>query len=249
MNPTKTITSVANEAVKHVVSLHLPKYRQEHQQFIAEGLRTITTLLQAGERLVALYVTNKMLPTIENMGLTHVIVSEHVINKMSAASTASGILGIFEIPSPSPSRITAGLVLARIADPGNMGTLIRSAAAMNVGTVVIVEGADPYSPKVIQATAGTIGNVNIFRIGWQELPKIAREKKLSLSALVVEGGKVPDKVDFKKSLLVVGSEAHGIPQEWLAECDEKITLSMPGAVESLNAAVAGSIALYLGYSK
>lgn len=249
MKNQKIITSVANEEVKHVVSLHLPKNRQQHQQFIAEGIRICTTLIDSGTKLVTLYATEKALPLIKNIMATSIIVSDHVMEKMSAASSPSGVLGVFAIPkSPATKELQAGLVLARIGDPGNMGTLIRSAAAMNVKTVVIIEGADPYNPKVVQSTAGTIGLVHVFQLSWDELVTAAHAQKLSLCALVVSGGKKPIDVSIAKSLLVVGSEAHGIPDEWLATCNETLTLPMPGTVESLNAAVAGSIALYLGHA-
>ncbi len=124
-----------------------------------------------------------------------------------------------------------------------MGTLIRTAAAMNKKTIVCVESVDPWNPKVVQATAGAIGSVNIFCINWDEL--LLNKKNLSLCALVAINGKNPDTVNLQNSLIVVGNEAHGIPEQWIAACDTQITLPMPGKFESLNAAVAGSIALYL----
>jgi TrmH family RNA methyltransferase len=128
-----------------------------------------------------------------------------------------------------------------------MGTLIRSAIAMGIKSVVIVEGTDPWSPKVIQASAGTIIQANVFQIGWDQL--IKNKKNLKLCALVVKGGKKPNQIDFKDILLVVGNEANGIPDNWLSKCEEKMTLPMPGNTESLNAAIAGSIALYLAFAK
>jgi RNA methyltransferase, TrmH family len=128
-----------------------------------------------------------------------------------------------------------------------MGTLIRSCAAMNYKTVVCIKGTDPWSPKVVQASAGTIGMVNIFQVTWDEL--IQNKQNLNLCALVVSGGNKPQDIDLSNTLLVVGSEAHGIPDEWLGQCEQKLTLPMPGKTESLNAAVAGSIALYLAQGK
>lgn len=176
------------------------------------------------------------------------MVSTSIMERISPSSTPSGILAVFPIPpKPAASQVGAGLVLAQVADPGNMGTLIRSCAAFGYRSVVVVGGCDPFSPKVIQATAGSIAHVTIFRWSWSEL--LAHKGDLSLCALVAQGGKSPKEVPLLQTLLVVGNEAHGISSEWITDCDAAITLPMCGEIESLNAAVAGSIALYIGSLK
>lgn len=242
----KSITSRTNPEIKHLASLQDKKHRTEHGQFIAEGIRACSTLIQHGRTPIGLYVTEQQLPAAGKLASEReiVLVGDHVMEKISAASTPSGIVGLFSIPKPpTADQLTSGLVLARIADPGNTGTLIRTAAALNTKSIVIIEGADPWSPKVVQASAGTIGMLSIFQWGWEQL--IAHKGNNQLCALVVSGGKNPRELKGKHTLLVVGSEAHGIPQGWIDACDETVTLPMPGGTESLNAAVAGSIALYL----
>jgi TrmH family RNA methyltransferase len=246
----KEITSVANEEIKSVTALQQAKYRQEKKQFIAEGIRTIQTLLESGLSLDMLYVLDdKKIMThvqklVDNQYITKV--SSTVMNKISTAATPSGIVAVFKIPSaPSLEQLNKGLILAHIADPGNMGTLIRSCVAMNITTVVAIEGVDPWNPKVIQATAGTIGYVDLFQLSWQEI--LRYKHNLKLCALVVSGGQKPEQLTLDNSLLIVGSEAHGIPPAWLEQCDLRMTIPMPGKAESLNAAVAGSIALYLAF--
>ena len=246
----KSITSRTNPAIKHIASLHSKKYRTKHTQFIAEGLRACSALIAHKHQPIGLYATQNNLARAQSIIADEYItlVDEHVMEKISTATTPSGIVGLFTIPqAPKPDQLTQGLVLTQIADPGNMGTLIRTAAALNVASVVIVEGADPWSPKVVQASAGTIGMVTIFQWSWDQLLQYKADKKLC--ALVVSGGKDPKQIDFKDTLLVVGSEAHGIPDTWIAACDTKLTLAMPGKAESLNAAVAGSIALYLAVQR
>ncbi len=123
-----------------------------------------------------------------------------------------------------------------------MGTLIRTTAAMGLKTVVCIETVDPWSPKVIQSSAGTIAAVNIFQIDWGILMQYKGD--LSLNALVVLGGDAPSTMP-KNSLIVIGNEAKGLPEKWVSKCEQHITLPMPGQTESMNAAVAGAIALYL----
>lgn len=241
-----TITSRSHDKIKYAVRLQQKKYRNEYQQFIAEGVRTCMTLMTAGVELIDLFITEKNIAEIEDIiPEKHVtIVPDAVMDKLTSATTPSGFLGVFAIPkAPENPALTSGLVLTRIGDPGNMGTLIRTAAAMGLTNIILVEGTDPWSPKVVQGSAGTIGSVNILRWSWQEL--LDHKKDTPLYGLVVADGKEPETIDNKNILLVVGSEADGIPEGWLKDCNETITLPMPGDTESLNAAIAGAIALYL----
>ncbi|HEV2916520.1 MAG TPA: RNA methyltransferase [Candidatus Babeliales bacterium] len=242
----KYITSVQNPLIQHATKLQDRAYRQKHQECIAEGLRTCQTMYEAGLVLHYLFCTEDTYQEVaSSIDIEPVIVSDALIKKISSTSTPSGIVGIFVIPKEiSLLAMTPGLVLANITNPGNMGTLIRTAAAMRVKTVIIVEGCDPWSPKVIQATAGTIALVTIYNSSWDILIK---HTHIPLCALVVEGGIKPEKAAIAQSLLVIGNEAHGLPQRWLNDCQTHITLAMPGGTESLNAAIAGSIALYIGY--
>jgi RNA methyltransferase, TrmH family len=243
---TKTIKSLDNPIIKHIVKLHTAKYRTERQQFIAEGFRTIATIIKAGQTPTNLFTTEEFLYDAQQLVNEKliIVVTPAVMNKISTVQSPSGLLATFSIPpQPSLSTLSFGVVLAQVTDPGNMGTLIRTAAAMNKKTVVCVETVDPWNPKVIQASAGAITDVSIFRMSWTEL--MHNKKNIPLHALVASEGKHPSDVNLRDALLVVGSESHGIPQDWVEQCDEKITLPMPGNFESLNAAVAGSIALYL----
>lgn len=246
----KTITSLTNEVVKQVVRLQEAAERKEKNLFIIEGLRAISTALHGGLKLHTLYCTAPMSEQAQALADSKkiVVVSTAAMKKMSTATTPSGILALFKIPpSPSADTLTPGLVLAQISDPGNMGTLIRTAAACGVRSVAVIEGADPWSPKVVQASAGTIALMRIFQWDWKQL--IEAKKSYKLYALVVSGGKPLSSVDPQKALLIVGNEARGLPSEWLKECDAQITLPMPGKTESLNAAIAGSIALYAVFVK
>ncbi len=239
----KIITSRTNSTIKQICSLHTKKGRSTSRQFIAEGQRTIEALLTSKCELVQLYVIQDHPVNLQCPAELITFVTPEVMEKISTTKTPSGQLAIFNIPPKPRPTVERGIVLANITDPGNMGTLMRSATAMNIKTIVVVDGTDPWGPKVVQASTGAIGSVMLLECSWQELLEIKKEKKLC--ALVVKGGKTPQELELKNILLVVGNEAHGIPNDWLNDCDIKCTLPMPGNTESLNAAVAGSIALYL----
>lgn len=250
MSEIKTITSRTNETVKRVADLHSSKGRKEQKRFIAEGARTCQTLVENGMELVQMYAIKEEFATVKEFTKNFFItlVEDHVMQKMSTAKTPSGILGVFKIPAqPSFSGLESGLVLANVMDPGNVGSLIRTCAALKIKSVIAVDSADIWSPKVVQASAGTLAQVQIYTPSWPVLLKWKKDFKLC--ALVVKGGKAPSEFDFNKTLLVVGNEANGIPKDWLRDMDSYLTLPMPGNTESLNAAVAGSIALYLAFTQ
>ncbi len=246
----KKIDSVNNPRIIAIAKLHNAKERKKQNRFIVEGLHFITEFVNKEVYPVELFIKENLLQDLsveflqklnsKNIPIT--TVTQAVMKKISTAETPCGFFALFtRFNSPSPDLLTSGIVLANITDPGNMGTLIRSAAAFGYQSVIIIEGCDVYSPKVIQATAGTLAFVTIFQWTWQEL--LAYKKDLKLYALVLNGTTPLTQIDNKKSLFVVGNEAHGIPLEWASTCEHTITIVMPGNTESLNAAVAGSIVL------
>ncbi len=239
----KYISSVHHDDVKHAVSLQNRSYRYEHQKFIAQGTRACQALLENYTPIV-IYMTETYYQSHDFTSHEDYIVgvSDRVMDKISATTTPSGICAIFSMPSDQELPKTGpGIVLMDIHDPGNMGTLIRSAAAMNIKYVILIGGVDPYHPKVIQSTAGCLQTVTIYQTSLEILAK----HNLELCGLVVKNGKKPEEINFNNLFLVVGNEAHGLSAEQLQACTTTMTIPMPGNTESLNAAVAGSIGLYI----
>ncbi len=261
MRNIKHIISTCNPEIKEITKLHDSKFRKNSNKCLFQNIRAIETALQANLKLDKIYITEPNLQLILNLFKSYninnsliTLVSESIINKISTLKNSSGIVATFYIKENNIKTLkscTSGLVLAQINDPGNMGTLIRTSVACNIKNIFIIEGADPYSSKVIQASAGTIALADIYQISWQEL--IDYKEDLKLYALVAKNGESIFNENFCKPadnnniLLVVGNEANGIKAEWLNDCNKLITLKMPGNTESLNAAIAGSIALYIAF--
>ena len=243
----KIITSTDNQEIKALVALQDAKERRMQQKYTAEGLRTCSTIAQY-HTLLHWYVAEDMLTQVQDICPDDnfvTVVNTAVMKKISTAHAPSGVLAVFEIPNQPHKKLESGLVLAGIADPGNMGTILRTCAALDKKTVVIVEGVDPWNPKVIQASAGSIAQLHILQLSWQEL--IERKGSLKLYGLVASGGNAINAINAHDALLVVGNEAHGLSEAQKTQCDALISLPMPGGTESLNAAVASSIALYVLY--
>lgn len=245
------ITSRNNSFIKFLHSLHERKAREACGKFLAEGTRTCSALLASSIKCERLIVTDALFAQAQSMVPLEsiLLVDDEVISKASPATTPSGMVGLFQMPEQLPlAKLSSGLVLAEVSDPGNMGTLIRSAVAFAAQSVVLVGGTDPWNFKTVQASAGALGNIPLFRLSWEEFVEHARATQCDLSALVVRGGEDPRKVLYSdKHFFVVGGEANGIPREWADQCNRQVTLSMPGDTESLNAAIAGSLALALAY--
>ncbi len=167
-------------------------------------------------------------------------VDEPVLRRLAETQNPRGPVSVAVIP---PSRTPAGDVLWLDAgDPGNVGTLVRTAAAFGYGVSLGVRAADPWSPKVLRASAGTVFRVDVATDG--SLPA-----ESVLVATVARGGtdvrEAAGALDRARPWTVlVGDEAKGLPQETLERADLRVTIPMPGGTESLNAAVAGAIVAY-----
>lgn len=231
--------------VKDAVRLHRPDGRREQESFLVEGLRAIEPFIAAGWVPQAVFARHDIdypsaWPSPHRVG-------ERTAVKLSQATTPSGLVARFALPRPpilDPAH--GGLVLAAVSDPGNVGTLLRSAAAFAVAEVALVGGADPYAHKVVQASAGALARLHIHRFAAADgLGPLRAVGSAPIAALVVDGGLPPAQWHERTRWLVVGGEADGIPAAWLTAGDLRWSLPMQAGTESLNAAVAGSIALYV----
>jgi len=241
----KTISSLQNPEIKHIHSLQKKaSYRYKHQQFVGEGVRTCFALMEH-QIVEQIYLTQELFGQYQGKLPEDLctIVDSKIMPKVSSLETASGFLALFQIPCHMDMFVPHSLALINLSTPGNTGTLIRTATAMNMKSVIIVEGVDPYNPKSVQASAGTIGQIPIFKVSQEEF--IEQTENIATTALVVDEGSNPKEVNFSDSILLIGNEAHGLTQKIIDKAEHKVTLPMPGDTESLNAAVAGSIGLYI----
>lgn len=250
MNHIYYISSVNNHIIKTIVTLHSNKGRQEQGLFITQGTRAIKTILESSLiKSHSLFATEKDANIAQELSNKHEIewylVSESVMQKISTTHSPSGLLLVSHIPEQKKFMgQTNAVILADITDPGNAGTLIRTAAACNIEHVIVIAGVDIWNPKVVQASAGSVGFVNLYQLEWSDITKIVSSEMLC--ALIADQTKKDiHTISLKNKLLIIGNEAHGIKPEWLSDCATQVTIGMKGKTESLNAAIAGSIALYI----
>ncbi len=238
------ITSPDNPLVKRLRRLHEVRHRRADGAFLVEGARAIAAFLGRGWQPLDLVLAQELEPPPEWAGRPVTRAAAQVLAKLSQASTPSGYLAAFALPATAALDPSAGgLVLHGISDPGNLGTLIRCAAAFAIRQVVLIGGSDPFAHKVVQASAGELVMIDLQRYD-AETGLGVLAGGAPFCALVVRGGDDPRDLPVRPRWLVVGSEAHGLDQAALGACVERVTLPMPGGTESLNAAMAGAIACY-----
>lgn len=235
------ISSTSNPTVKAIRKLATRKGRAATGLAIAEGPHLVNAAREAGIVVRQLVTTDGADIDRHDDVESVVVVSPSVLASVSDTRHPQGPLAVFTIPDSERMRRHDTVVLHGIADPGNLGTLIRSAAAFGFDVVVSGPTADPWNPKVLRASAGAVF-ANRPRTSANPIAD-ARECGLACVAMVPRGG-TQLSAPTDPIALMVGSEAHGLPAAVVDACPTLVTIGMGAAVESLNAAVAGSIAMH-----
>jgi len=231
------IKTTTNELVKKVAKLHQKKFRNEFNLFIIEGEKAVDEALFAGIEIENIFTLSGT--TLKNHP-KEVVVSEAVMKKISTTQSPPPVLAVAKIPPKKPFNYNKIALFENIKDPGNLGTIIRSATAFNIDAIVLFgDSIDPYNPKVIRSAAGNFFKVPIFKVD-----SLTSFKTYTKIATVVEGGQTTLSSLPEKLIVMFGSEAEGLSSELVGLADEKYTLPTSNRAESLNLSVAASIVFY-----
>ena len=238
------ITSLSNEKIKEYIKLKEKKYRKINNLFIVEGEHLVEEAHKKGVLKELLLLDGIDI----DIDVPKTFVTKEIINKITDLETCPNILGVCEIINNNSLIGDKYLLLDNIQDPGNLGTIIRSAKAFNVDTIVLSKDTvDLYNPKVVRATQGIMFHTNIV-VGDLEL--VIRELKKSgikVFGTDVETGMLPSdipSINKDKYALVMGNEGSGVKSTIKELCDDNLYIKMNSEVESLKVAVATSIILY-----
>lgn len=248
------ITSSHNPKVQQVRALLAHRQPREDAQFlITEGVRLVEEALAAGlHPSLVLYSDvlsergRSMLQRLDAAGAEIEELLPNLLDSLSATETSQGLLAVFDRPErPLPLGPDFVLVVDQVRDPGNLGTLLRSAAAAGVQSVLLAPGTtDPYAPKALRAGMGAQFRLALSRMDWAEIVRLCKPR---LKLFLAEAGNGVScwQLDLRQPLaLVVGGEAAGASSEARRAADGLVTIPMPGESESLNAAIAASILLF-----
>ena len=246
------ITSPTNDKVKFVRALSQRKHRLREGRFVIEGARLIDDALAAGlkpdwafcaERLSA--QAGVISAQLRALQIEMIPVSDAVLKACSDTETPQGILAVMPIPQLQlPAKPNLILIVDALRDPGNLGTLLRSAAAAGVDEVWLAPGTvDAYNPKVVRGAMGAHFRVPIQHADWLAITERVQGLEVYLAAS--DGDRPYTGVDWRQSsALIVGGEAEGASEPAAQLASARIVISLARSVESLNAAVAGSVILF-----
>lgn len=253
------ITSADNSRVRLVRKLSTRKGRLEEHAFTAEGRNLIAEILERGIRPRFILVSDErsgeeiLKDAIKSDDIMVCELPEKIFSKLADAEHGIGMLAVVDIPETGYASIESLepgdniLVLDRIQDPGNMGTLIRTSVAAGYKAVIAAKGTvDVYSSKVLRATAGMVFEIPVVYTGdYNELMSLLRSTGKRVVVTDVDGGVPYYEEDISKGIaLVIGNEGAGVSDELKSMADVRVTLPMKGHIESLNAAVAAAILMY-----
>jgi RNA methyltransferase, TrmH family len=251
------ISSIHNPYIKKVRALMSRRQEREAQSlFVAEGVRLVEDALTAGWTpqwsLFSSKISQRGTQIVKqflSLNIPALEIAPEIMDAISDTETPQGLLAVFEARSlPVLEKLDFVLILDNIRDPGNLGTILRSAGAAGVQLVNLTPGTtDAFAPKVLRSGMGVHFRIPIQHLSWTEIEKKYRQSPSCLKSFLADigGEKSLWEADFRQPLiLIIGNEAEGASVEARRFADETITIPMPGKIESLNAAISTGILLF-----
>nr|WP_156169966.1 RNA methyltransferase [Aurantiacibacter luteus] len=260
----REITGFSNPTVKFLKSLRDKKHRKREGKFLAEGLRLLTDALESGrvpEMLVMASTRDPhpllgaLVSAVEHAGGEVVETTPDILSKITGKDNPQAVAGVFAEFDTSLAALdrTAApiwLVAQALRDPGNLGTMLRTGDAIGAGGLILIDDcADPFSVEAVRASMGAVFTQGIARASWDEfLPWLRggpdEERGQLVAASLREAVPYRGAPYAAPCFVMVGNESRGLPENYEAACDLRVTMPMKGRADSLNAAVAAAV---LGY--
>ena len=251
-NKKMIITSKENKFVKEAMLLKTKKYRDDLSLFLVEGLKQ-TEELSDNFKIKYILVSDKFNKEIKIKNDDIFYVSENILNKITQTDTPQGIIAVAEkkiydidVVLSKPKDKHFFVVLCNIQDPGNLGTIIRTADAFNSSGVFVSENsADIYSGKTVRASMGSLFHIPVINdVSVPDLLSKVCKYQIKTYALSLKADKFIENIKQEKVMLMFGNESSGIDKEISALADEAVKIRIGGKAESLNVSAAAAIAMY-----
>lgn len=237
------ISSVDNKKIKLINSLKISKKRKEFGLFVVEGMHLVEEAYKNGFLEEIFLLENEQLEFSCNMDITYV--TYEVMEKITTLKTPSNVIGICKIKNNNEVIGNKILLLDDIQDPGNLGTIIRSACAFSIDTIILSRNSvDLYNEKVIRSTQGMIFKVNVIVDDLKDVINELKSDNYLILGTDVNNGINVREIKPSKFALIMGNEGSGIKEEIKRMCDKNLYIKMNHDCESLNVGVATSILLY-----
>lgn len=237
---------ITKSTIKQIASLRQQKFRKELGLFVVEGRKMVEELLHSDFDIVHILATEQFLHNSPTPLAQAEPISEMQMSQMSGQDTPPGILAVVRIPKSRPLNEAAGFILALdgIANPGNMGTIIRTAEWFGIDDIVCSNDCvEIWNPKVIQATMGSVFRINVLEANLTDFLQNQSQQGKAIYGALLEGRDIFEMTKPNSGIIVIGSESHGIRPNVLPFITQPITIPRKNdsVTESLNASVAAAI--------
>ena len=229
-----------------ITSLQHKKFRTTHGLFIVEGIKSVTEFIHSSYKVQKIFATDQACAKLLKIpqSIKPIALSENDFNKISALKSPQGALALVEIPERQDLDLESlknrhTLVLDGVQDPGNLGTIIRTAEWFGIEQIVCSQDTvDAYNPKVVQATMGSLARVKLH---YTAIDELIQQQEIPTYGALLEGKSIYD-VDFgSQGFIIMGNEGNGIRPELIPSIKTAVTIPRIGLAESLNVAVATTI--------
>lgn len=250
------IQSKDNKTIKHIISLQQRKYRQKFGEYMVEGIRAVTDI---GKKdclrsiLIRESKRSELEPLVEK-GFTVssvYVVQDPIFDKIEHSVNGQGILGIAKkcVNDLYSLIVEDGLYVALdgVQDPGNLGTIIRTAVAAGVKGIFLLKGTvDPYNEKCVRSTMSALCNIPIFEdVTLSEFYDFIKDNTIKTYVTSLDNAKPYHTISYaKRTMIILGNEGNGVSKEIIEMCDQAITIPMYGDIESLNVSIAAALCMY-----
>lgn len=257
---TVMISSKDNEKVKYTKSLLKTKNRNKENKFIIEGYRILTLAIECNADLDYIFINedfenkkehSQFLEVLKNKNIKIYKTTNKIFNELVDTENTQGILAVVgfknrDIDNNIENSHKFVLILDRIQDPGNMGTIIRTADAAGVDAIINLKGCvDIYNPKVIRSTMGSIFDMNIIQSTQEDAIRVLKNNNFEIVSSYLDTDNYYNTVNYKEKVaLVIGNEANGVNDELIDSSDTLVKIPIYGNAESLNAAISSAILMY-----
>ncbi|WP_374285287.1 TrmH family RNA methyltransferase [Lactococcus sp.] len=240
------ITSKDNKKIKETKKLLTRKGRKQAGNYLIEGFHLFNEALAAKAELVEVFVSSDKTDKLPK-GIDFIETSPEVLKNLSETGTPQGIVAVVKNTAPAAFTLNKILILENVQDPGNVGTMIRTADAAGFDAVITTEDtADIYSPKVMRSMQGSNFHLSVLT-GQSALDVYSEMKEAGLPLLVTTlSAESSDykKLSYDRFALVMGNEGNGVSELAVGQSDKLVHIEMPGQAESLNVAVAAGILMF-----
>ncbi|SDX60345.1 TrmH family RNA methyltransferase [Salimicrobium album] len=240
------ITSVKNQKVKEWKKLHKKKYRDQYGLFLVEGYHLVEEVVNSDWEVKELIVQEETRMPVSYEGKKE-LVSEAVMNEITETETPQGIMAVVYKKEERVETGSRFLLLDTIQDPGNLGTLIRTADAAGFDAVLIGRGsADRFNDKVVRATQGSMfHDMKVMEVSLEDEIPLLKSRGVAVWGTALHGaGDYSELKRPQKVAILLGNEGNGVREELLGLSDDRVKIPIYGEAESLNVAVAGGILMF-----